>query len=144
MFKIGGKFIMKILFICKWNRFRSKVAEAFFLRMNKNKKIKVESAGIYLWKRPYVASNVLREMEKRGCRIKNKKSRKLTNKILQEVDIAVIVANNVSKQKIKELGYKGKILVWKIKDCSQNDVKSIVKRIDDIEKRVGKLVDKLS
>ena len=36
---------MKILFICKYNRFRSRVAAAYFKKINKNSKIKVESAG---------------------------------------------------------------------------------------------------
>jgi len=37
---------MNILFVCKWNRFRSKLAEAYFKKVNKNKKIKVKSAGL--------------------------------------------------------------------------------------------------
>jgi len=46
---------MKILFVCKHNRFRSKVAEAFFNKLKKNKKIKAESAGLVLDKlRPYI------------------------------------------------------------------------------------------
>jgi protein-tyrosine-phosphatase len=34
---------MNILFACKHNRLRSKVAEALFRKYNKNKKIKVKS-----------------------------------------------------------------------------------------------------
>ena len=35
-----------ILFVCKYNRFRSRVAEAYFKKINKNKNISVKSAGI--------------------------------------------------------------------------------------------------
>ena len=39
---------MKILFICKYNAFRSKVAESYFNKMNKNKKIKAFSRGFIM------------------------------------------------------------------------------------------------
>ena len=35
-----------ILFICKFNRFRSKVAEAYFKKINKNPKNQAKSAGL--------------------------------------------------------------------------------------------------
>ena len=35
-----------ILFVCKYNRFRSKIAEAYFNKINKNKLVSVKSAGI--------------------------------------------------------------------------------------------------
>ena len=38
---------MNILFVCRYNRFRSRTAEAYFKKINKNKKIKVKSAGIF-------------------------------------------------------------------------------------------------
>jgi len=37
---------MKIAFVCKYNRFRSQIAEAYFNKLNKNKSIKVYSAGV--------------------------------------------------------------------------------------------------
>ena len=37
---------VNILFICKHNRFRSKVAEAFFKKYNKNSKYEGYSAGL--------------------------------------------------------------------------------------------------
>jgi len=36
----------KILFVCKYNRFRSKTAEAFFNLLKHNKKIKAKSTGL--------------------------------------------------------------------------------------------------
>ena len=40
---------MNIIFVCKWNRFRSKIAEAFFKKYNKNKDITCFSRGIHCW-----------------------------------------------------------------------------------------------
>ena len=40
------KDISKILFICRHNRFRSKIAEGYFNKINKN--VKVKSAGIFI------------------------------------------------------------------------------------------------
>jgi len=38
-------FKMKILFLCKYNRFRSKVAEAVFNKLNHNNHMSAESAA---------------------------------------------------------------------------------------------------
>ncbi len=38
---------MNILFVCKWNRFRSKVAEALFNQLNKNSKNNAKSGGLF-------------------------------------------------------------------------------------------------
>ena len=39
---------MNILFICRYNRFRSVIAEGFFKKYNKNKKHKAKSAGLII------------------------------------------------------------------------------------------------
>ncbi len=36
---------INILFVCRYNRFRSRVAEAYFKKINKN--FKVKSAGLF-------------------------------------------------------------------------------------------------
>ena len=58
---------MKILFVCRHNRFRSKVAEAIFNKLNKNKEIQIESAGLILDEsRPYVEPVVVSLMKEKG------------------------------------------------------------------------------
>lgn len=39
---------MKILFICKYNAFRSRIAEEYFKKINKNSKIQVISRGFIM------------------------------------------------------------------------------------------------
>ena len=38
--------VKKILFVCKFNRFRSKVAEAYFKKINRNRRIKERRFGL--------------------------------------------------------------------------------------------------
>lgn len=64
---------MKILFVCRHNRFRSKVTDAIFNKLNKNPKIKAESRGIILDElRPYIEKNVIKIIKEKGYKIKGK------------------------------------------------------------------------
>jgi len=131
---------MKILFVCKHNRFRSKVAEAYFKKVNKNKNIKAESAGIFVGYGP--ARNVLRIGKKLDLKL-TKKTKGLmdTDFWNKKFDLLVIVANNVPKSLFK--GKIEKIIVWKIKDTSARDVKGIERIMKEIFKKVDKLVKRL-
>jgi len=135
---------INILFICRHNRFRSKVAEALFKKYNKNKKIKAESCGIGLDYIP-VAKNVINVLKEFGVRKVNRHPRRINNKLVNKSDLIVIVANNISKKEIKEKIYtKGKkIIVWKISDTTQDDYKGILRRVKLIEKRIKKLIKSL-
>ena len=130
---------MNILFVCKHNRFRSKVAEAFFKKYDKEKN-KVRSRAT---KPDYipVAENVIKALKKFGVKKINNKPRKLSKKDIKWSDIVVIVANNVriNKKDVK----KKKILIWKISDISQDDIKGIRKRVKIIEKRVLNLLKRI-
>lgn len=128
---------MKILFVCKHNRFRSKVAEAYFKKINKNKNIVVTSAGVFFGNP--VAKNVIDIGKKYGLKI-DLRPRGLREDYLNEFDLFVIVANNVPKSLFNRAK---KLIVWKIKDISQNDKKGIEKNIKEIFKRVDKLNKKL-
>lgn len=130
---------MKILFVCKHNRFRSKVAEAYFNKINKNKRIKAGSAGIFSGFP--VVKNVIKINKKFGINIK-KESRGLDEEEICRVDLLIIVANDVPallfKSKVKN------IIIWKIPDItSQSDEKGIERISRLIIKKVVKLVKKL-
>ena len=127
---------MNILFICRHNRFRSKVAEAIFNKLNKNKSIKAESAGII--KDIPASKNVRKVMKEKRMKLKSIISRRFNEGIIRRTDIIVIVADNVSKGIFKKFGKK--IIVWKISDVSQSDVKGIRKRAEIIEKKVRSLL----
>ncbi|HLD37341.1 MAG TPA: hypothetical protein VJA86_02020 [Candidatus Nanoarchaeia archaeon] len=131
---------MNILFICRHNRFRSKVAEAIFNKLNRNKSIKAESAGII--KDIPASKNVRKVMKDKRMKLKSIISRRFNEGIIRRTDIIVIVADNVSKGIFRK--FRKKIIVWKISDVSQSDVKGIRKRVGMIEKRVAGLIKNLN
>src|SRR3989338_1205796 len=131
---------MNILFICRHNRFRSKVAEAIFNKLNKNKSIKAESAGII--KDIPASKNVRKVLKEKRMKLKSIISRRFNEGIIGRTDIIVIVADNVSKGIFRK--FRKKIIVWKISDVSQSDVKGIRKRVGMIEKRVAGLIKNLN
>jgi protein-tyrosine-phosphatase len=131
---------MKILFICKHNRFRSKIAEAFFKKLNKNKKIKAKSVGLFLDPlRPYIEKNVINIMKKRGYNIK-RKPKQATNEFIKKFDLIIIVADNVDKKSFSDINVK--IIKWKISDCDASDIKSIKRIVNQIENKVKILITK--
>jgi len=131
---------LNILFACKYNRFRSKVAEAYFKKINKNKKIKVKSAGL-------IKGNPVGELSTKaskefGLNIKGK-PQGLSSKLLGQQNLIVIVADDVPKKVFKfDNRYLQKVIVWKIKEAKGEDRNNIGKRkvIRKIIKKVYKLV----
>ena len=126
---------MRILFVCKHNRFRSKVAEAYFKKINKNKNIKVASAGVF--KGFPTESVVVKIGKKLGIKLR-RKTNGLDEKYVFQMDLVVIVANNVPVSLFK--GKVRKIIVWKIPDTNQNNKKMI----EIIMKKIFKKVEELN
>ncbi|MBI2629643.1 hypothetical protein HYW76_00930 [Candidatus Pacearchaeota archaeon] len=127
---------MKILFVCKHNRFRSKVAEAIFDKLN-NKDIEVKSAGIKMDElRKYVAENVHKIMKEKGYKIKDEVSRVADKNVIDWADKIVIVANDVGVETFP----RDKTEVWVTEDADEKDYDTIKKIIEKIEERVKKLV----
>ena len=89
----GGKNKMNILFVCRYNRFRSKIAEAYFKKISKNRRIKVKSAGIFIGSYPLDRIQV-NLAKKFGIIIKGK-PQGLSTDLLKWEDIIVNVANDV-------------------------------------------------
>ena len=133
---------MNILFVCKYNRFRSRVAEAYFKKVNKNKRIKVKSGGLIQGSYPIDAIQ-LREAKKYGINI-NGRPKTISTKILKWVDVIVIVANDVSSSIFESNKYRKKLIVWKIKDVTNgNDMKGDRRVIKQIMKKIEGLVKQL-
>ena len=124
---------MKILFVCKHNRFRSKIDEAYFNKIKMNKKIQVKSAGLVTGKK--VAPSVVKEIKSFNGKV-DRTSRNLTENLVRWSDITVIVANNVPKYFFKNYG--SKVIVWKIPDTTQGNVKEIKRISNRIIKNVEK------
>jgi len=129
---------MNILFVCKYNVFRSKVAEAYFNRFNKNKNIKAKSAGIIMGGIPVT--------KKEDAFVKNSKliignrPKSLSQKLLKLADIIIIVADDVPVSIFDE--YKKKTIVWNIEDTS-SDGKNIPEIMSQIKEKVVDLVKSL-
>ena len=129
---------MKIMFICKHNRFRSRVAFGYFNKINKNKKIKSYSAGIF--KGIPVNPVTIGIAEENEINIKGK-TNCIDEKLLDSLDMLVIVANDIPKSLFN--GKFPEIRVWKIPDCKQIDRKRIREIIRMIMRKVDALVKEL-
>lgn len=143
---------MNLLFVCKHNVFRSKVAEAYFKKINKNKEINASSAGI-------IKADTLTEIEKKIVKLQRKiakefgiefkeGSRQLSISLLKEQDMIIIVADDVPEKAFRNPFYSKsglKIIIWKIPDVKGNkNVKPLIKEvIKAIMERVDKLVEEL-
>jgi protein-tyrosine-phosphatase len=136
---------MKLLFICKYNAFRSRVAEEYFKKINKNKKIQVISRGlIYGGDADIEQQEMVKELL--GIGIAKRNPLQLTLDDLKTSDIIIVVANDIPKKIFDYKSYKfiKKIHFWKIKDEQYRDKKNIKRIIFNIKRRVDKLNRKLS
>lgn len=126
---------MKILFICKYNRFRSQIAETYFGKINKNKNIKSYSGGIIIG--VPIAKSVKETAKKLGFAI-NGKPKGIPEALLKEIDLLVITANNVPASIFKNITKK--VIVWKIPDTTQGNYEAIERISKNIMKKVDNLV----
>ncbi len=127
---------MNILFVCKNNRFRSKIAEAYFKKVNKNKKIKASSAGLLEgFPTPKGTIDTVRKLKVNI----NGKPRAMSSKLLSKQDLIVIVASDVPRSVFFE-PYVKKVVNWRVKDTEEGNGKEIIK----ITKKIIKKVDKLN
>jgi protein-tyrosine-phosphatase len=128
---------INILFVCKWNRFRSRLAASYFKKINKNKNIKVKSAGII--KGFPVDKNQVKLAKRYGIDIKGRPCC-LSSKILKWQDIIVIAADDVPKEIFtKRNGYIKKMIIWKFPDCLKNEKEIINKVMVPLMKKVEEL-----
>jgi protein-tyrosine-phosphatase len=128
---------VNILFICRYNRFRSRVAEVYFKKINKNKNIKVKSAGLI--KGEPLNPKTVAIAKKFGFDISGK-PQGLTSKLMVWQDLTVIVADDVPEQVFdRNKIYGKKVINWNIKDSREYDFKEIKNLIEEIVKKVDKL-----
>jgi len=127
---------MNILFVCKHNKFRSQVAEAFFKKLNKNNKYKSKSAGIIHGR---MINKKLKDYTKKyGIKI-NSSPKSITTDMLRWADLIILVANNVPRSIFKDK----KIKIWMINDAGINEEEKVNKIIEQIKRRVNILIKEL-
>jgi len=132
--KWGVNKVKNILFVCKHNRFRSKVAEAFFNKFNKNKSYVASSAGLIPGGYPLddLQVKVAKEF---GIKFKGK-PQAITTDLLRWMNLMIIVADNVPREIFKNKKYGREELVWNIKDDDGSGAEETYKVIKKIENKV--------
>jgi len=128
---------LNILFVCKYNRFRSRIAEAYFKKINKNKDIKAKSAGIFPGSSPLNKIQV-DTAKKFGINMIGK-PKPISIDLLRETNLIIVVANDVPSSLFEAKKYKRKIIIWKIKDEQNENINNIKKIINQIILKVNKL-----
>lgn len=133
---------MNILFVCRHNRFRSKVAEAYLKKLCKNKNVHAESSGIFPPKGPLNKFQV--ETAKNfGIRMKGV-SRATSINLLEKQDLIILVADDVPKSLFNYEWLKGKVKIWQIRDVKKgSDIQGNKKSIKKIMQKVERLAKDL-
>lgn len=131
----------KILFVCKHNMFRSKIAEIYFKKINRNKDIVATSAGLIRGYSPLEKREVIIAKEF-GINLRGK-PRGLSVDLVRKQNLIIIVANdvpNIFNNKSYIDFKKTKVIVWKIPDDPgaknldklRRIIKSIMKKIEEL------------
>ena len=129
-----------ILFICKYNRFRSKIAEAYFKNLiaEYDHEFKVKSAGII--KGHYPLDSTQKKIAKKFGIDINNPPQGLSVELLRWTDIIVIVADNVPPMLFRNQKRYGKrVIHWNIPDAHHTDIRGITNRIKMIKNHVDRL-----
>jgi protein-tyrosine-phosphatase len=104
------EFKLNILLVCKYNRFRSKIAEAFFKKLTDHK---VKSAGII--KGLPIDDEIYLCAEMFGLKLA-KSIRTLDWDTLMWQDMIIIVSSNVPKKLFEDVRLVKEMRVWEIPD----------------------------
>ena len=128
--------IRRILFVCKYNRFRSRIACALFKKI-KIRGVIAQSAGIFKGSR-------INQLQKEVCSESGVfiqgSTRSISTSLLKWQDTIVVVADDVPPSLFKEQkSYGKKLKVWKIRDVNTNSSEEIRKTVAAIASRVQRL-----
>lgn len=134
---------INILFVCRYNRFRSRIAEAYFKKINKNKNINAKSAGLI--KGSPLNLKTVKIAKDFGLNI-NGKIQGLSSKLMKWQNLTVNVADDVPSTVFdKNKKYGKKVINLKIRDAKyekrkevENLIKKIMKAIDKLNKNLVK------
>ena len=137
----------RILFVCKHNKFRSKVAEIYFDMINKNKNIIADSAGIIRGDMPLVEKKVRLVAKEFGIDLKGK-PKGLSIDLIRKQNMIIVVADDVPKNIFDRKEYinfkKTKIVVWKIPDNPgatsivklRKIIKAVMRKVEELNKEL--------
>jgi protein-tyrosine-phosphatase len=119
---------MNILFICKYNRFRSKIAEAYFNTKKNSHKVYAKSAGLVSG--IPISNNIFQEAKRFGLNITGK-PKGLTHQLLMWSDKIIIISDKIPKSILEEeiINDKKEVIIWKIRDAKNSNRSEIIKSI---------------
>ena len=140
LYNIKKEAKMNIIFICRHNSFRSRIAEAYFKSINKNKKIKAISGGLIKGLSP--SNNQLKAMKEQGIRLISK-PKNISANMLAKQDLTIITADDISISLFDNKNYNKKVIQWKIPDVLDNNKEKANKTITLIKYKVQQLVNDL-
>jgi protein-tyrosine-phosphatase len=130
----------KILFLCKYNAFRSRIAEEYFKKTSKGKNPAVISRGFIMGG----ASDMVQRMQAKkilGIDIAKRKPLPVRISDLKEADLIVAVADDIPKIMFNYglSPIARKVVFWNVKDEEKMDEGNIRKIIMEIKKNVDRL-----
>jgi len=133
---------MNILFICRHNRFRSRFAELYFNKINKNKLLKTKSAGIFPGGWPLDKLEI-KTAKTLGIKLRGK-PKAITTKLLRWQNLIVLITDDIKDPEnlFNYGGHKNKIIQWKITDNYSGTEQTVETILKQIIKKVNIFIEK--
>ncbi len=127
---------MKALFVCVENAGRSQMAEAFARAYGKDK-VETMSAGTTPARE--VNPVVVQVMQEKGIDLSANKPRLITNQMVQEADVIIVMG--CSAEGFCPAPLLNKVLDWGIEDPKGKPIEKVREIRDKIERKVRLLLD---
>ena len=130
---------MNILFVCKWNRFRSKAAEGIFNKVNDNSEVTAKSGGLF--PDVPVSEDIITAGEAIRVTI-SKDQNGLPHELLMWSDYIIVVADDVPVVIFDDLVNNDgkKVLHWKIRDIQGSNVDQRKETMVEIDRHIVSLL----
>ncbi|NWG11288.1 arsenate reductase ArsC [Candidatus Bathyarchaeota archaeon] len=126
----------KVLFVCVENSGRSQMAEAFSKAYGKDK-VEGLSAGTMPTKE--VNPVIVQVMREKGIDLSGNKPRLITNQMVQEADMIIVMG--CSAQGFCPAPLLNKVVDWGIEDPKDKPIEKVREIRDEIETKVKKLIE---
>ncbi|MDH5481450.1 MAG: arsenate reductase ArsC [Candidatus Bathyarchaeota archaeon] len=127
---------MKVLFVCAENAERSQMAEAFANHYGQGK-IEATSAGTM--PKSEVNPLVAEAMQEKGIDVSKNRPRLVTNKMVQEADMIIVMGCNA--QGFCPAPLLNKVVDWGIEDPKDKPIEKVREIRDEIERKVKQLIE---
>ena len=133
---------MNILFVCKWNCFRSKTAEAILKKLDVESRYTVKSAGIFPG---HVTDDIIEAGSHLGLDL-SAEPKGLSHDLAKWADTIIIVANDVPREifEVFEKENELTLLKWSFHDVNGTTVSKREVLMKEIEAKIKEFIGELS